>query len=155
MLNDYSITIVTVILVGIFSFLVLGYLVSNDKLKGRFAKPLAKLYRVLSTLVILTVVGMMAVVTVMGIVEESGWIPRTREVPVYARVSGWIQGEIKTCETLATKQRGELAVLVCFDDTNLAEHHTLQVKFWGPITTERNKEWKCVRETASLTCRLQ
>jgi hypothetical protein len=35
------------------------------------------------------------------------------------------------------------------------ERHVLQVKFWGPIAADRNKEWKCTRESASLTCRLQ
>jgi hypothetical protein len=35
------------------------------------------------------------------------------------------------------------------------ETHTLNVKFWGLITTERMKMWKCRREETSLTCNLQ
>jgi hypothetical protein len=97
----------------------------------------------------------MAVVTIMGIIEKSGWIPRTREIPVYVKAQRWVTGEIKTCESLATREPQELGVLVCDEDTTLDEYHVLQVKFWGPITTDRNKEWKCVRETASLTCKLQ
>jgi hypothetical protein len=156
MFNDYPVTIFCLIFGGMIAFLALGYLVSNNKLKPPYAKPLGRVYYVLSTGVIFALVGMMAVATIMVIVEQSGWIPRTREVPVYAKASGWVQGEIKTCETFASKQKDELTVLVCDeDDRMLDEHHTLQVKFWGPITTDRNKEWKCVREPASLTCRLQ
>jgi hypothetical protein len=156
MINEYPVTIFVLIMLGMVSFLVLGWLVTNNKLKPPYQEPASRVYWLLSTGVIVLLIGMIAVVTVMGIVEKSGWIPRTREVPVYAKAQTWVQGEIRTCETFASKQTDELTVLVCSeDDRMLDEHHTLRVRFWGPILTDRNKEWKCVREPASLTCRLQ
>jgi hypothetical protein len=51
----------------------------------------------------------------------------------------------------------ELIALGCptNNDKDTGESHTLNVKFWGPITTERPKLWKCQREETSLTCKLQ
>ena len=84
---------------------------------------------------------------------ESAWFPRTREVPVYANVFTWVTGELKTCYSELTPSKDELAYLVC--DAEAKDYHLLKVRFWGTITTEREKSWKCEREEASLTCKLQ
>jgi hypothetical protein len=142
------------------AFIVLGYLSTNDKLPARYLKPAKKLYRVLSICVFVALGGLMAMATIMTIITESGWIPRNREVNVYLGKQPWMTGEIKTCDSIRPNDRElreqELRLLACADDDRrLDEHHTLQVKFWGPITADRNKEWKCTREPSSLTCRLQ
>jgi hypothetical protein len=56
----------------------------------------------------------------------------------YLRDQGWITGEIKTCESLALKEKSELKALVCDEGVEapnlnrmLNEHHVLQVKFLG------------------------
>jgi hypothetical protein len=85
--------------------------------------------------------------------NESGWLPRSREVEVLARVSNWVTGELKICVSAATDDKEELKYLTCGNESN--ESHTLAVKFWGPITTDRDKIWKCQREESSLTCKLQ
>jgi hypothetical protein len=150
-LEDYPALLLCLIVGGIVGILVLGYLATNNKLKPPLLKPAKAIYYTFSLGVLLLIVG--AVVS--GVIEESGWIPRTREISVYLRVTDWMTGEIKTCISAATKEKQELEVLACVDDDTSSEHHTLPVKFWGPITTERRKEWKCVREPASLNCKLQ
>jgi hypothetical protein len=86
-------------------------------------------------------------------VNDSGWMPRTREVNVYAHASNWITGELKICTSSSTEEKNELKYLSC--GSELYEIHTLTVKFWGPITTDRDKTWKCERMESSLTCKLQ
>jgi hypothetical protein len=67
----------------------------------------------------------------------------------------WMTGEIESCASLQSKEKEEIGVLLCDQNQMLFEPHVLQVRFWGPIKPDRNKEWKCTREAASLTCRLQ
>jgi len=136
---------------GLIGFLVLGYLVSNNKLKPPFLEPASAIHTLFSVVFVLLVVGGI----VYAFVEESGWIPRTREVSVYVKPENWMTGEIKSCDSLQSKEKTEIAVLLSDQNQMLFEPHVLQVRFWGPIKTDRNKEWKCTREAASLTCRLQ
>lgn len=86
-------------------------------------------------------------------ITESGWYPRTREVVVSAKANNRVTGELKMCFSSETPGKDELAYLTC--DSGTAENHTLNVTFWGPITTEAPKVWKCERGVTSLTCRLQ
>jgi hypothetical protein len=149
--NDSGVLIVCLVFGGLIGFMVLGYLVSNKKLKPPLLKPANAIYTLFSIAFVLLIVG--------GIVylflENSGWIPRTREVSVYVKPENWMTGEIKSCASLQSKEREEIGVLLCDQNQMLFEPHVLQVRFWGPIKTDRNKEWKCTREAASLTCRLQ
>jgi len=85
---------------------------------------------------------------------ESGWFPRTREVSVYVNAFTWVTGEMKTCYSSETAEKGELTFLSC-DSGASQDIHLLRVKFWGTITTEKNKVYKCGREESSLTCKLQ
>jgi hypothetical protein len=85
-------------------------------------------------------------------ITESAWFPRTREASVIVKAPAWVIGELRTCISLSTPEKGELTALVC--DYNTDEVHSLNVKFWGTITTERDKVWKCEREEASLICKL-
>jgi hypothetical protein len=64
----------------------------------------------------------------------------------------WVTGELKTCISNPTPEKADLITLVCDYDTD--EVHSLNVKFWGAITTDRFKSWKSEREEASLTCKL-
>jgi len=155
MINDYPVFIFCLVSGGLIGMLVLGYLATNNKLKPLFLKPAKAIYTIFSVSVLLLIAVAVAYTVVDGIIEKYGWIGRTREVPVYVKVQSWVTGEIRTCVSFASKEKKELGVLVCDEDKMLDEHHVLQVKFWGPVTTDRNKEWKCVREPASLTCRLQ
>jgi len=151
MLNDYPVLIACLIFGGLIGFMVLGYLVSNNKLKPPLLKPATAIYTFFSVAFVLLIVGGIAYL----FVENSGWIPRTREVSVYVKPENWMTGEIKSCASLQSKEREEIGVLLCDQNQMLFEPHVLQVRFWGPITTDRNKEWKRTREPASLTCRLQ
>jgi hypothetical protein len=91
-----------------------------------------------------------------GWVYESGWYPRTREVGVFFVPSKWVVGELKTCYSHPSEQRAELTALFCENyTTSPDEYHLLNVTFWGTITTERDKIWKCERGQSSLTCKLQ
>jgi hypothetical protein len=156
MLNDYPVLTMCLIVGAIIGFLVLGYFVSNKKLKSPFARPAEAIYTIISAAFFLLIVGSVVYAAIDEITEKSGWIPRTRDVLVYVKAQTWVTGEIKTCASFASQEKKEIGALVCDqDDRLLDEHHVLQVKFWGPITTDRNKEWKCVREQASLTCKLQ
>jgi hypothetical protein len=84
-------------------------------------------------------------------VNESGWMPRAREVNVYFH--SWITGELKRCHSLSTAGKEELTSLFCANEIN--ESHTFRVKFWGTITTDRDRIWKCEREEASVSCKPQ
>lgn len=91
--------------------------------------------------------------------NDSGWYPRTREIPVYAKASDWVMGELKMCFSSESAGNSELTALVC--DAGSMENHTLNVTFWGPLTTERPKLWECERGREvgrerewSITCRL-
>ena len=86
-------------------------------------------------------------------VNESGWLPRNREVEVFAHVSNWVTGELKICNSVTTNDKEELKYLTCGNESN--ESHILTVKFWGSIATDRDKIWKCQRLDSSLTCKLQ
>ncbi len=148
---DYTLLIVCLVFGGLIGFMVLGYLVSNNKLKPPLLKPAKALYTLFSvTFVLLIVVGI-----IYAFVEESSWIPRSREVSVYVKPENWMTGEIKSCASLQSREKEEIGVLLCDQNQMLFEPHVLQVRFWGPIKPDRNKEWKCTREPASLTCRLQ
>ena len=83
----------------------------------------------------------------------SGWYPRTREIIVYAEASKWINGELKPCFSKGTPEKSELTSIVCDSDTN--ESHALNVRFWGSITTDGPKLWKCRRDETSVSCKLQ
>jgi hypothetical protein len=134
---------------GLIAILVLGYLVTNNMLKPPFLRPATILWHGFIGLYVLLVL-----VFVGYAVSESGWIPRTREVLVWAKAQRWMIGEIKTCVSSGlSKEDMEIEALVC-DEENF-EHHVLQVKFWGPIKADRTKQWKCTREQESLTCKLQ
>jgi len=134
---------------GLIAILVIGYLVTNNKLKPPFLRPATILWHGfigLYLLLVLVVIGYA--------VNESGWIPRTREVLVWVKAQHWMAGEIKTCESpRSSNEEKEIRALVC-DEENL-EHHVLTVKFWGPINADRTKQWKCTREQEALTCKLQ
>lgn len=84
--------------------------------------------------------------------SQSDWIPHTREVVVYFKASEWVTGEFVDCYSF-TGETQEVASLVCGFDRN--NPHTIRVKFWGSITNERDKTWKCERGANSLTCKLQ
>ena len=88
---------------------------------------------------------------------DSGWYPRQREVQVFFKAHNWIDGEIQTCYSAVTAAPktpdGELQAIFCSSEES--ESHVLKVKFWGPITGEKNKVWKCERFQSSMTCRLQ
>ena len=148
---DYTLLIVYLIVGGLIGFPVLGYLLSNNKLKPPFLKPAKAIHTFFSVAFVLLVVGGI----VYAFVEESSWIPRTREVSVYVKPENWMTGEIKSCASAQSKEKEEIGVLLCDQNQMLFEPHVLQVRFWGPIKPDRNKEWKCTREAASLTCRLQ
>lgn len=85
--------------------------------------------------------------------NDSGWYPRTREVTIFAEAAKWVPGELKFCFSSEDPTRSELTSLECDSDTG--ESHLLNVQFWGTITTERPKVWKCEREETSLICKLQ
>src|SRR5260370_7549162 len=149
--NDNGIILVGLLFGGIIGFLVLRYLVSNNLLKPPLLKPAKAIDTFLSVSVTLLIVGGIVYL----FVEESGWIPRTKAVSVYVKPENWITGEIKSCASLESKEKEEIGVLLCDQNEMLFQPHVLQVRFWGPIKPDRNKEWKCTREAASLTCRLQ
>jgi len=134
---------------GLIGILVIGYFVTNNKLKPPLLRPATILWHGfigLYLLLVLVVIGYA--------VNESGWIPRTREVLVWVKAQPWMIGEIKTCVSSGrSKEDMEIEALVC-DEENL-EHHVLTVKFWGPINADRTKQWKCTREQEALTCKLQ
>jgi hypothetical protein len=155
MMNKYSVLVFCLIFGGLIGFLVLGYLATNNKFPKSFLKPAKTIYATLSAVLLLSVGGGIVYEISCTVLEKSGWIPRTRQVSVYVKPESWMTGEIKVCDSLESKEKKEIAVVLCDQGPMLFEPHLLQVKFWGSITTDRNKEWKCTRELASLTCRLQ
>src|SRR5580700_1035225 len=142
MIDDYPVLIFCVTLGALIGFLVLGYLAVNNKLPQPFLKPAKVIYAIFSVAVLLLIVGGIVYALVDEVVEKSGWIPRTREVSVYVKAENWMTGEIRACVSFESKEKKELGVLVCDQDKMLDESHVLEVKFWGPITTDRNKDWK-------------
>jgi hypothetical protein len=153
-MTDPAILGFVVFVAGLIFILVLGYLSSNNKLKPPFQRPAQFTWSFFSVSVFLLIASGI-VYALVDKVSESGWVSRTREVSVYFPSENWLTGEIRTCTSLESKQRQEIGVLLCDHSQTLSEPHTFPVKFWGPITTDRNKIWKCTREAASLTCRLQ
>jgi len=155
MIEQYPVLFFSLFMGGLIGFLVLGYLATNNKLKPPFLTPAKVIYTIFSLAICLLIVGGVAYALIDEVWDKSGWIPRTREVSIYVKPESWMAGEIKMCASLVSKERKEIGVLLCDHNEMLFEPHVLQVKFWGPINTDRNKEWKCTRESASLTCRLQ
>src|SRR5713226_7819123 len=74
-MTDYTLLIVCLVFGGLIGFLVLGYLVSNNKLKPPLLKPANAIYTLFSVAFVLLIVGGIVYL----FVEESSWIPRTRE----------------------------------------------------------------------------
>ena len=108
MLNDYPVLFACLFTCGLIGFLVLGYLVSNNKLKPPLLKPAKAIYTLFSVAFVLLIVGGI----VYAFVEGSGWIPRTREVSVYVKPENWMTGEIKSCASLQSKEKEEIDVLL-------------------------------------------
>jgi uncharacterized membrane protein len=77
---DYTFLIVCLVVGGLIGFMVLGYLVSNNKLKPPLLKPANAIYTLFSVSFVRMIVGGI----VYAFVEESSWIRRTREVSVYS-----------------------------------------------------------------------
>jgi len=109
-------------------------------------------------------------------VNKSGWMPRTREVDVY--FDSWTTGELKPCYSFSTPGKEGLKSLFCSNNQTTAmatalahkyggyavdkdgariddEFHMFRVKFYGAVTTDRDRIWKCEREQASVSCKLQ
>jgi hypothetical protein len=151
MLNDYPVLFFCLFVGGLLGFLVLGYLVTNNKLKPPLLQPAKVIYTLFRVAFFLLVFG----VFLYAFVENSGWLPRMREVSVYVKPENWMTGEIKSCASLASRESDEIAVLLCDQSEMVFEPHVLEVRFWGSIKPDRDKEWKCSRGPASLTCKLQ
>ena len=149
---DWEVVLIFAVPASLIAWLVTGYLVTNNKLQPPFLKPAQIFYYSICACYGLAILGGIGYAAVHYYTNESGWVPRNREIEVYVHASNWVVGELKICRSLPTEDKAELTVLFCSDD---AESHTLKVKFWGPITADRNKMWKCEREFASLTCKLQ
>jgi hypothetical protein len=91
--------------------------------------------------------------------DDFGWIPHTKVIPVFLKSSGWIAGEYKDCRSAVARN---LNSLWC-DDTS--ETHDLEVTFWGTYdtfwikTAGRTRMWNCqlankiLTGTQSLVCR--
>ena len=138
-------------LVGIIAVLVLGYVVSNKKLKPPFKQPAEDLWKVFRAVFWVFVIVIFGCAAMVGI-NESGWIPRNREIPVYFPEHEWLSGEVQVCASFRDPKHEEMAELYCGTDS---EHpHRMNVKFWGSIASNKNKAWKCERAEI-ITCRLQ
>jgi hypothetical protein len=138
---------------ALIGLLVLTYVVDKKKLRPSLLQPVQKIVKLVWG-IILTIFALFAIAaTIDWYVNDSGWLPRTRDIDVYVRTSDWVTGESKMCSSATTKEKGDLHGLACGDQ--FRESHTLTVKFWGPITTDRDKIWKCKRDESSFTCYLQ
>ena len=142
-------------IIGLFiAYLVLAYLVTNNKLKPPFLQPAQRIHRFVSACLALMFFGGLAYVAIAYYFIESGWYPRTREVIVYCKAHDWVNGELQICySSQGETPDGELATISC--STNRDESHLLRVKFWGPIRADKDRVWKCERLPSSLTCKLQ
>lgn len=150
---DWDIVLMLAVTGSIIGFLVLGYFVSNNKLKGTLRRSLHGLYFFIWA----CIPGAILIASVNYYFTESGWYPRTREVNVYFKAQEWVNGELRTCYSFSPSDQktadDELAALFC--GTNRDESHLLRVRFWGPIGADKDRTWKCERETSSITCKLQ
>jgi len=150
---DWALIGAIAIFPAIICYVALSYLVSNKILKPPLFKPAQVIVNTVSIGFRLLILGAIGYALFDWYVTESGWMPRTREIEVYVHASNWVAGELKICHSFSTGRKDELKSLFCANDRN--ESHTLMVKFWGPITTDRDRIWKCEREQSSLTCKLQ
>src|SRR6266478_1377098 len=156
-MNGTDLVLVWVLLIfgGFIAYMVLGYLVTNKKLKPPFLEPAERLYTFVSACLALLFFGGIAYLAIAYYFTESGWYPRTREVNVYCKAHDWVNGELQTCYSFKSTDKtadGELTALSCSAND---ESHLLNVKFWGPITADGEIIWKCERLTFSITCKLK
>ena len=152
MIYDIAGWLVFLLIVCLVGFII--YLSRNPKNRFAAAFDAWKGKRMIET--VMGLLGLSFFVIVLGgLVLDSGWYPRTREVVVFADAAKWVPGELRMCFSSEGSAKDELLSLACEIDRDTGETHTLSVRFWGPITTERPKVWKCQREETSLTCKLQ
>jgi hypothetical protein len=105
MINDYPVLIFFLIFASLIGILVLGYLATNNKFPQPLLKRAKTIYSLFSAAVLMLFVGGIIYAFGYEIVEKSGWIPRTREVPVYVKTQGWVTGEIRTCASFVSKEK--------------------------------------------------
>jgi hypothetical protein len=118
-----------------------------------FRGGLAELWRMVQ-LAMITLVGLIGLAFVANYASEHwhDWVPQQREVQVFFNAPKWVVGESKICSSFVADEKGEVASLFC-DETH--ESHQLEVTFWGSITANQAKVWKCKRESESIECKLQ
>jgi hypothetical protein len=95
--------------------------------------------------------------SILQAVDDLGWIPHTKDVPVLVDTRSWIQEEVKACASVKAQNK-ELSTLICYDGDNgpdSGQSHILSVRFWGSIEADKDKLWKCTRGKEFVTCKLQ
>lgn len=103
--------------------------------------------------ILLWSVAVIAAIAAFAYTQQKLESTHTREVLIYFSAQQWVVGELRTCHSFSTKQKGELTSLRCDNDTN--ESHLLRVTFSGSISTELTKTWKCERGESDIICELQ
>lgn len=134
---------------AIISYLVLTYLVSNNKLKPGWKKPAKVVVNSVSGLILLFTVGIL-VFAIYRAADEHGWFAHDRSASVWMP-SDWLVGEFKTC-VLASGET--MPVLDCSVDSG-STLHEMSVEFHGSLDALESKKqsnWKCQRIEQSINC---
>jgi hypothetical protein len=148
LLTTFSLSVAAII-----AFLVLGYLVSNNKLGPPHKKPATIFVGIISVALALLIVG--GTMTVMGrtayvAVDKAGWFPHQRTLTVWMP-HDWLVGEYKQCVLGGYTQP---PVLNC-GDTKHAPYE-MDVLFHGSLefaSAQKRTYWRCQRKQESISCR--
>jgi len=95
--------------------------------------------------------------------DDSGWIPRTRDVEMYMG-SDWLQGETRVCQAIQARKSDtyEINAIFCPGEIRGVPGHHIPIRFWGrvsrpeildvPMGEARSSRWRCSRKSDDFTC---
>lgn len=148
-MQDYVVLIAVLVTAAIVGFLVLAYLVSNNKITGEFRKPATVIVATVTIVFFLGFAGL--IVTVLyDKADESGWFSHDRTVSVLMN-HDWLVGEFKSCSLTGDSKT---PVLTC--GTSNVPTHEMDVSFRGSLDQlEKRKQsnWNCQRKQESIACK--
>jgi hypothetical protein len=146
-MDDLYLLLILLVPAAIIGYLVLAYLVSNNRIKGRFEKPARLIVGIMSSIYALGVVGLLLGIVYVG-ADEKGLIGHTRHVSVLME-HDWVVGEFKSC-TLSDK------LLMCDGYSEMP--HEMEVLFHGSgdlLDSKKGSKWKCQRKQESTSCKAE
>ncbi len=134
---------------ALLGFVVLAYLVSNNKLKPSWHRPAKTIVITVSLGIVLAMVALLMFAAYRS-ADRRGWFAHERTASVWM-AEDWLVGEFKQC---VLSNGARMPLLDCSVGGSSAAHE-MNVEFHGSLDAlelKKQSEWKCQRKDQSISC---